>query len=262
MEKMKITIVVSTDRTQRRLNACIDSIDAQSIPKNLSVETWVKSWKTGPNRGKVLTEVSSNLVLFLDADCFLPDSNYLRRMLETIRDYPNATLIGGTYLDGRHSTYLDRSYNSLCNLWIASGLNGLNDSSNLLGGCLLINRENLNGLDIPTHLDQWGAEDTRFIRDLIEQGALAKLDQRLSVVHCPDNSIEKSIRRAWIHGQRRSQFGLKSNQVGISKNLVPSVNLLKSSIFIAGHLSIVFAGSVAQKAAGLSTRRGDGPNSR
>ncbi len=255
MERAHLTVVVSTDASQRRLSQCLESIDSQIIPDGLVVTKLIKRWNRGPNRGRVLAEAATDLVLFLDADCTLPDQHYFGRLLEVVMTNPSSALIGGLYLDGDYNTYLDRSYNSLCNLWVKGGIDGKGRPANLLGGCLIVNRLNLKGYTIREDIEQWGAEDTRLIRELCQQGALSKFDERLSVRHSPDNSIRKSISRAWIHGRMRQQHQLGTRFAMPQVRLFATHPILAFSPFIAGHFSVVLAASVIQRAAGRRTKR-------
>lgn len=191
---MTLSIVISVSHDQAALERLKASIESQSR----SVKLFIEQNDKFPGRALAYSKADTNFVLFLDADCELPESNFCVRLVNYFEKNQDVDVVGGLYLDPKNANTICRSYNKICNLWVEIGA-----GHNLLGGVFCIRKSSLEEWPIADHF--WGGEDTLLFRELSIRGLNLQMQPEFSVIHHDLGSFKKLVRRAWIHGRVRKQ---------------------------------------------------------
>lgn len=166
-----------------------------------------------------LNENLNQWILFIDADCELPEATLLEvtHLLRAHTGTPK-TILTGCYLNPAGPTYLQVVHNFIANSWVRSGFEAVNSSGQtepyLLGGIFLIyTLETLILKAARPYEIQWGAEDKILSLQLIQAGYEIKYSSELQVIHRTSKSWKHFIRRAFLHGRNDP---IRKNQQPIS----------------------------------------------
>lgn len=229
---MRLAVVICVGADSSRLEILLSSIKKQSLTAEVCVEFHLDF----PNRSAGFKRASSELILFLDADCELPHEYFFAELIDHYDSQPGAQIVGGTYLNPKNASALSRSYNKLCNLWVE-----LSESRNLLGGVFCVRKSSV--IHWPQFVNFWGGEDTHLFRELAKQGMHLEMNKKFSVIHHDMGSFKKLVQRAWIHGKVRRNRKLKTPKRFEKiwthrKNLISQMSLTEIG-FAVTHLLLV-----------------------
>jgi len=212
-----ISVVICSMSRQFLLNRCLESVQKQDL-HIADNEIYILDTKLKIARLDGVRRTSQELVLFLDEDCELPDSQYLNRLQRAYQMSDKKSILGGCYLNSRQAGYSAKAYNSLCNSWVLS--TGQDQTiENLLGGCLAIPRKILDQNTL-NECTSWGGEDTFLLRQLQKGGVRLTLLRELDVVHHAQGTIAKWIRRGFRQGYHREKYFLSSKKKNFSTRLL------------------------------------------
>ena len=162
---MMVSVVISSSGKTPILNRCLNSIKTQ---KSLAeIEIKISKYGNFPQRIKMLNEALGTIVIFLDEDTLLKDPEFIQRVMALVKKNPKMKIFGGLYEDHPEGLWSDRAYNFICNMWVLMAARPVSteifQTKQLLGGCIVVNKENLDlgGIFDPPF---WGGEDTFFFR--------------------------------------------------------------------------------------------------
>ncbi len=237
---MKLSVVISVGRDQSHLAKLLDSIKTQTLDASVHLE----HNNLYPNRASGYRRAEGDLVLFLDADCELPNADYFSQLHALFERNPLLDVVGGNYLNPKNANSIARSYNQLCNFWTHIG-----EGQNLLGGVFCIRKASLKTW--PVQANFWGGEDTLLFRELKTQGVKLEANTSISVIHHDHGSFLKLIRRAWIHGRARSERNLftplRHQKIWqLRRKLFREMNLTEMCIAFGHYLLVCVSGLLSR----------------
>jgi len=169
---------------------------------------------TCPNR---LSQIQNqnDLYFFFDEDIELPSQNYLECVRMIFQKNPQLQVLGGKYLSPSVAIpYLSRCYNSLIELWLFA--ENQKDAEvpmlcqNLPGGAWIVSGSVKKFLDDWKEPMTWAGEDTFSIRWLQKNGIEIYHHPAADVFHYPRSQFFYFCKRAFLQGQARAKFQLKS----------------------------------------------------
>lgn len=214
---MQISLVISSGQRKDKLQLCLQSVQAQSkAPCEILILQ-----DAPPRRLEGFRRAQGEWVLFLDEDVVLPDSEWLRRLSDFLTESASLIVVGGSYRRDRGS-YGSRAYNFICDNWLRAGFahetaQGLVESQNLLGGVFALNKT-IPPYSLAENLPPfWGGEDTLLFRHLRSQGVPAYYCPSMDVWHFGSSSLKHFLSRAFVQGQHRHKYGLKTQKPHWSK---------------------------------------------
>ena len=204
-----------------------------------------------PQRIKMLNEALGTIVIFLDEDTLLKDPEFIQRVMALVEKNPKMKIFGGLYEDHPEGLWSDRAYNFICNMWVLMAARPVSteifQTKQLLGGCIVVNKENLDlgGIFDPPF---WGGEDTFFFRQAQAKGISLHFSPKINVRHPCGGNLSKWIKRAYRHGKHGVLFGLNCRENYKLQNIFAFkrywFEILIFSPAISLHFSIVYFGSL------------------
>jgi GT2 family glycosyltransferase len=144
-------------------------------------------------------------LLFLDDDCALPRTDFLRDLHSLLNRHPGFSALGGPYESARRAPWKVRGYNAMANTWVSLRADGgaeVSLTQNLLGGNLCLRREIFENFAFDERIVS-GGDETEFLRRLTAAGRLLGFSPSLAVTHLADSSWEGLLVRAWRQGRAR-----------------------------------------------------------
>lgn len=196
-------MVISSFENDPKLADCERSIAAQSGSHN--VKTIVTKGSGYADRQSGWSSAPFGVVVFLDSDCELPDSNYLNMIALFFEEAGTKNCLAGSYISRENLSYLKAAYNNLCASWVAMPYAARSASefgNRLLGGvfALVKSEQNQNLSFAPV----WGGEESLIVSELKKFDIQVCFDSRFSVYHNPSVNFRKTLKRAWAHGVGRA----------------------------------------------------------
>ncbi len=179
----------------------VDEERIQALAPNLTirvVSTAVPSIASARNEG--IRHARGAVILFLDEDCFLPRSTYLKDLATFHRKNPTFAA-GGYYRTFDGTSQSDRFYNFVCNTWVQSHQEIKSSAPVLLGGCCFYPRNFLQKHQIffdETH--SRAGEEYLLNLSWTKHGLPLLLSNRWSVFHKPETSFYDVFRKSWTQG--------------------------------------------------------------
>ncbi|MBK8201951.1 MAG: glycosyltransferase [Bdellovibrionales bacterium] len=247
---MLASIIIPTHRRHRSVLNLLSSLENQDFPKdefeiliisNLpdpslrkQIEKQIDGrllydffevGELGVNRARNLgiSKAKGKFLFFLDDDCFANQTFYLKKGIELLRRWPEASAVGGPYSLGPKSSTIEQVYNSICRQWLENSVRKSGYTVNLVGGNMVFHATVFSsGLRFNESIVFGGAE-TELNSRLVQQGYRLKYDPNYSIEHRVHLTLRTFFSKAFWQGfgaQRREQA-----------NLPPDIGL--SSIFSA-----------------------------
>lgn len=161
-------------------------------------------------RNAGLLGAKTDIVLFLDDDCVIQDSDFLGRHLEFHRTHPEAFAAGGDYLVRKNAGFLESVYVSSQREWLLSGRNPITQEAQfLLGGNFSLKRD----LAMKSRLlfDEaivYGGSETEFFVHAKNLG-LKCFYINASISHDCQMSLVEYLRKAYKQGQGKAYREIK-----------------------------------------------------
>lgn len=158
--------------------------------------------KRGVNasRNLGLERSRGSVILFLDDDCVLHKRDFLRRVLNAHRDFPDVQVIGGSYESSPQAKFAQHAYNLISTSWCEAHQYTLNHTWALLGGNISYKSSVRDGIYRFNEGIAYGGSETEFHVRLFEKGFQMKYMPELAVEHTPEVSSRhifyKAIKQA------------------------------------------------------------------
>lgn len=228
---MTLSIVIPTHRRAALVQRLLQSIERQTQVENLEVLV-VSNFKdpqlekslipfqstlapkllvasrpgANASRNLGMDQAQGSILLFLDDDCSLHKTNYLRRLLQAHRDFPNTQVIGGSYESEARATLEQRAYNLISTTWCESHQFIQEESWALLGGnvsykCCVRDSSLRFNEDI-----LYGGSETEFHARLYAQGMRMKYLPHLGLLHRPQVTSRKIFEKALKQAHTATHF--------------------------------------------------------
>lgn len=197
-DKSKYEVLLIQNGTNFRVN--LDPLLKQFSDLQISL---YKIDATGVNAARAfgLSKAQGSIVLMLDDDVELPDSNYFLRLSSFHKQNPEVLAYGGAYKSLKSAPMLDRVYNLDAYLSLRSNQRG-RYSIDLLGGCVSYKRNKLHQYGLmPNSELVYGATETEFHHRLFRAGALLKYERALSIYHNPQMTWLEHLSKAFRQGR-------------------------------------------------------------
>lgn len=190
-------------------------------------------------RNTGLVAARGDILLFIDDDCFLQDSEYLNKIIKKHRELPHAVAIGGPYHLNSKTSFWNRAYHTNMNLWLADQKVDQQRGRALLGGNASYKSHVFaDGLRFTPGI-KYGGSETPLNFFLFEQyGPLYFLDD-LKIEHQSAMGFKAFVKKAYMQGKGFAwQNKLRPQQ--IQKKLKPSQSLKVSEKIALALYSFVF----------------------
>ncbi len=210
---LQIEVIVVMDRCNKETEDTISDFRQQY--SNLR---FMSSYKPGVNAAKNMGifQARGAILLFLDEDCVLPDSKWLLRLKERLREYPLACVLGGGYMLRDEKNLFNLCEATLIDLYIEKNIQRGHLTRALLGGNAVYRREVFT--DIGCFDDQilYGGDETECNHRLLMHGEHLFYFGDLSVYHLFDrkNSILKFVIKNFKHGRGNGYIHNRHGDLG------------------------------------------------
>lgn len=186
------------------------------VPPEETKTTWPflleRVWlaRKGVNRARNLgaSLCQAEYVLFLDADCWLTDTNILSHIVSKLQENKDVDILGGNYIHKSQRTNLAAIYHLLQQDWLYRGqkVNGTN--AHLLGGCMVVRRKIFSRYRFAEEIT-FGAAETSLLQPLSKDGYQLVYDAHLSVAHDSNLSWRQFFYKAYWQGFHSARFLLE-----------------------------------------------------
>lgn len=259
---MKLSIIIPSHmRTQSCFNL-IESLLRQTFtapfeilvvanPANLELRQFIQSMAPDQNRvvryfessilgvnaarNLGLKQAHGDLALFLDDDCEVTDPLYLENLTRRFAEHPDATGIGGPYVQDSNSRShpWDKAYAAIADHWLkGSRLVGAR-TTQLIGGNACYRKSVLLGGFLFNENLRFGGTESELNHRLIESGHKLLFFSDLAVVHHLEIGIFAFFRKAFLQG-RGFEFRKKISPI-------PTVSMaLQPDIPVTGFFSRIY----------------------
>jgi glycosyltransferase involved in cell wall biosynthesis len=181
------------------LNPSSDKLDDfEKAYPDLEIRVLKSSAGVNSARNQGLKESRSDLLIFLDDDCWISNSSYLNAHEQLHRENPHVLAIGGYYKTDSRAP-LARAYHEIQTRWLQMNCQGrFGFSRTLLGGNFSLKKAPFSFTFDPTIL--YGGSETEFFLRLGSQGHQFLLVD-LPVEHDPKLSGASFARKARLQGR-------------------------------------------------------------
>lgn len=196
---LDITVAISRGHNSEDLDRLLASLACQrGVRYEILVGGPVAPVDVARMRNGLYRRAASPRIYFIDADCELPSSDFLSRLVELTPESENVAY-GGFYRTAATASGLQKAYNSSCNLWLkvhfAAG------QALPVAGNFIVPKLADAPADFPFVVKaDFGGEEVGLSENLRRQGTLFKLRPDLAVTHYPAVSAGNFFGRARLHG--------------------------------------------------------------
>ncbi|MBY0316130.1 MAG: glycosyltransferase family 2 protein [Bdellovibrionales bacterium] len=220
---MKISIVVPSLGKKDELTRLFYSLRSQTIASPVEVVIGLTGdpellenslpklpsqfstlWILSPVRGisqarnRALAHATGDVILFMDEDCSLKNSEDLKTVLNLSINNPEV-VFSGRYLNSPSTLLASQFYNYMCNMWLYRHLHRIT-----LGGCFFYYAPTFSkiALRFPEDLPVSG-EEYHFCVSILNQGkSIQQIDW--GVVHDPQYGWWDILKKSWSQGKTLS----------------------------------------------------------
>ncbi len=169
--------------------------------------------RAGVNASRNLgwNHAKGSVLLFLDDDCELHTTDFLQRVQQAHQEFPELQVIGGSYASEPESSFEDRAYNLLSNVWCESHQYVLEQNWALLGGNMSF-KASVRELGLQFNEDiLYGGSETELHVRMFERGICMQYFPHLTVLHRPRVTTQKIFEKALKQAHTAEQFLLPEN---------------------------------------------------
>lgn len=164
-------------------------------------------------RNKALQAAQGEYVVFLDDDCHLPHSDYLKNIFDHFTAAPNAGLAGEYLTAAQGVSTPSAFYNYMSNLWLRSFLSPAHSLSVTLGGCAAFPRALIVASQARFEENsEKAAEEYSFSQHLLRHGVNISYSPAWSVYHDTGCSWRSLWKKSWNHGRALTIYPEQRNQ--------------------------------------------------
>lgn len=157
-------------------------------------------------RNWALKNCPGDILLFLDEDVSLPDTDYLKRLATYHQRLPKIELLGGYYLTPDDCSAAGKAYNQVARMWIEKHRNPhavgtYNDL--LVAGALSLKLTRETRKILFPIKDSFGGEEEVYLSQHWKAGHSSRLIDGLSLKHHAQHNLITFFSRAWLHGENK-----------------------------------------------------------
>lgn len=237
---MKLSIIIPTHNRSSDLDKILVSISNQNLNQDFEVivvanledpatekvierhEATIKnlvfdvSGVLGVNtaRNIGLERCRGEIVLFLDDDVRLHQTDYLSRLVERHAMYPEVCGIGGRYQLCNPATGIELAYHLTCDLWLSQSRLFGQETLNLVGGNASYKRDQIQGKFVFEEEIRFGGAETQFNARLFQAGLKLLLFDDLTIIHDVHLGLRGFLYRAFRQGAARKRILLEGFDSG------------------------------------------------
>lgn len=151
-------------------------------------------------RNKGIEKAESDLILFLDDDCYVFDRSFVQKHIAAHRTRKEASVVGGPYIPYAGASAKELAYHWITDHGLRRNLMDQHQAMALLGGnCSFKTRSLKSKLAFNERIEWGGSEIDLFLRMSLS-GHNLYFDEDLKVEHRPKLSTSQFIRRAFLRG--------------------------------------------------------------
>ena len=224
---IKISVIIPTHRRPKQLRNLLLSLSQQMnshlyeviVISNLlekNVQKLVHSFNTsilsfqyfyvgqiGVNKARYLgvRKAQGEVLLFLDDDCYLPNSTFLQKVYELHQRHPEFSAIGGRYSLDPLATNVARAYHHNADSWLTQSHQGPEGNAQLLGGNTSYKASVLAHQFKFNENIKFGGAEAELNARLVRAGHRLFLCEEIPVIHNIELSIFGLIRRGLQQGR-------------------------------------------------------------
>ncbi len=175
---------------------------APTLPSRLNFQIQMLTSARGANRArnKGLESASTDLVFFLDSDCWPTSPNLLSHYVQLFRENAELCAAGGPYHLLPTANSLAKAYHELQIRWLQEGLRDTDlNAYNLLGGNLLVRRSRLDEMRFDENII-FGGTEREFLQRLSQHGKVIQFFPHQSVFHGSSMNLKSFLKKAYAQG--------------------------------------------------------------
>lgn len=202
---LKIEVVVVSNLHDEDLQSAITQLPSQKFPI-----TYFSSGRIGVNQARNvgIDHSKSDLVLFLDDDVSLGESDFLQKCHSYALKHPEAAAIGGRYILPSKVNNCDEAYFNISDSWLSHGKSDDNSAIHLVGGNTLYNKKVLgHRLRFNENITFGGAE-TELNLKIFQANFPIKLFDDIGLIHATNLTPRKMLKKAFYQGMGRAYHEL------------------------------------------------------
>lgn len=217
----EISVVIPVLSGEHHLNDCLKSLETQDTihfeviivlnpkdsawpriePNNLHLTRLTSDIGANSARNMGLKCAKADLVLFLDADCLINDSYFLKRYVDHMRKFEFLTGVGGPYSLNIHADKIAKAYHLIQMRWLFNGVYSEDYfTDHLLGGNLVLRKSKLLQQKFDEKM-KFGSTEFEFLRRLSQNNHQFQLITDQKVIHQNDLTVKSFTKKAYLQGQ-------------------------------------------------------------
>lgn len=173
---------------------------------------YIKSSALGVNaaRNEGLRAAQSQILVFLDDDCELPDQTWLVRIWKRFSDFPQADAIGGGYELKNKENIFFVCHNKFTNFYVKKNRLNANMTKALLGGNLALRKEVFGDVGYFDEHIVYGSAETEFNERFLKKEKRMYYFDDLSVYHLlADRKFIQYLAKNFKRGQGMAYIDIK-----------------------------------------------------
>lgn len=258
MSDLLISVIIPTHRRLKLLKDLVGSLEQQSLFPVTEVlvvanlpepETEKFVLERGLNfkyfsvgaigvnkaRNFGIENASGKILIFLDDDCFLSDSNYLKKIWTLHSENPQSSAIGGVYTLSGVRNPASEAYHWIAEHWLWNSLEEGHRTRNLIGGNCSFKKNSLGDLRFNEDIVFGGAETELFQR-MYNLNQILLFFPQLQVEHRLFLNYRGFLRKSYLQGW---SAGVRAKGVtAIAEEKTPRINLSKHVSLQNGKLTL------------------------
>lgn len=201
-KKWKVILLVNDNKQLLSVEQAIKSI-------SFSVEVLSCFYKNSLQglRNKMLDQIKTPLLFFIDEDVILQNKNHLENLIRFHIGRSEMSALGGGYLSGKGCSFWGQTYNWISRLWMLENP-GFSPAGNLSVKTNFLNLK----CRFKSPLDKgFGGEEIYFFKKMRQFGEKYLWEKELDAFHKARHTFKSFLKRAFAHGKSQAFFPPKNN---------------------------------------------------
>lgn len=180
----RISVQIEILLVSDRCNMVTEELLEQLVRKYTIIKRFdSKSAGVNAARNTGISNAAGELLVFLDDDCILPDTDWIERLWKHFQEHDDTDALGGGYIVAGTDDLFDICWNELAAYHILSNLSARNRANALLGGnSAYPKRVFMEHGYFDTNIS-YGCAETEFIEKLVRNGGKVYYYDDISVYH-------------------------------------------------------------------------------
>jgi glycosyltransferase involved in cell wall biosynthesis len=252
---MEILVVYNTIDKKKSTKSKDRNIFPKNPWRNIPLRCLIAPSK-GVNhaRNTGLLAARGEVLLFIDDDCLMTDTNYLQKIKQKHRELPQLQALGGPYKLSAKASFWDRAYHHNMHYWLEDQRLNTTASRALLGGNASYKKDVFSTELRFTPGIKYGGSETPLNTAVFEKFGPLGFDEELALEHQSQMGLRDFAYKAYMQGKGYAwQSKMRPQQIQKSFELSPALGLrLRASLRLYSFLFMVgFRTSILERTSPL-----------